>query len=102
MVNRQLSREKGKMVALFVDLTAAFDSVDREILERALKEKGIREDLVGKCMNMMRETRNRVRIGDELREVFWMGRGVRQGCPLSPRVFNLSTADLEEYMKRGR
>jgi len=25
---------------------------------------------------------------------------MRQGCPLSPGLFNLLTADLEEYMKR--
>jgi len=34
--------------------------------------------------------------------VFGTGRGVRQGYPLSLGLFNLLTADLEEYMKRGR
>jgi hypothetical protein len=50
---------------------------------------------------MLRETKNRVKVGKGLSEVFWTGRGVRQGCPLSPGLFNLLTADLEELMKRG-
>lgn len=29
LMNRQLSREKGKMMAFFVDLKTAFNSVDR-------------------------------------------------------------------------
>lgn len=29
LVNRQLSKEKGKMMAFFVDLKTAFNSVDR-------------------------------------------------------------------------
>lgn len=40
LINRQLSRNSGKLVALFVDLKAAFDSVDREILVRSLKGRG--------------------------------------------------------------
>lgn len=42
---------------------------------------------------MLRETRNRMRIGEERSEQFWTGRGVKQGCPLSSSLFNLLTAD---------
>lgn len=38
LVNRQLGRKKGKLVAFFVDLKAAFDSVDRGVLVETMKE----------------------------------------------------------------
>jgi len=101
LVGRQLSRKKGGLVACFVDLKAAFDSVDREVLGRALREQGVRKRLVERCVDVLRETRNRVRVGGEVSEVFWTGRGVRQGCPLSPGLFNILLADLEEHMKKG-
>lgn len=31
------------MIALFADLKAAFDMVDREVMIKAMKEKGVRE-----------------------------------------------------------
>lgn len=46
MVNRQLEKKGGKLVALFVDLKAAFDSVDREVLMEVMRERGLREGLV--------------------------------------------------------
>lgn len=48
----------------------------------------------------MRETKSRMRIGGDTRQYFWTGKGVRQECPLSPFMFNLLTADMEEVMKR--
>lgn len=101
LINRQVSKPGGKMVALFVDLRAAFDCVDRGILAKVMRDRGIREGLVIRCEGVLRETRNRVRIGENLGECFWTGRGVRQGCPLSPTLFNLLTADLEQTMRRG-
>lgn len=53
------------MVVLFVDLRAAFDTVDREILWKTMRERAIREELVRRCEDMLKETRNRVRIGEE-------------------------------------
>jgi len=52
------------LVALFVDLKAAFDSVDREVLMEAMRERGVREGFTAKRMEqMLRETKSRMRIG---------------------------------------
>jgi len=101
LINRQISKSGGKMVALFVDLRAAFDSVDRRILIEAMRDRGVKEGLVVRCEDIVRETRNRVRVGENVGEWFWTGRGVRQGCPLSPSMFNLLTADLEQEMGKS-
>jgi len=45
LINRQLGKGKG-VTALFVDLKAAFDSIDRRVLVESLEERGIRKGLV--------------------------------------------------------
>jgi len=101
IINRQIEKKGGKMVAVFVDLKAAFDSVDRERLIEALRTRGVRKGLRERIGEIMRETKGRVRVGGELGKEFWMARGVRQGCPLS-LLFNLQKADWEEEMGKVR
>lgn len=55
---------------MFVDLKAAFDLVDRGVLVRAMKEKGIRKGLTKKVEKVLRETKSRVRAGGEMGENF--------------------------------
>lgn len=47
----------------------------------------------------LRKTRNRIKIGKEFSKIIWSERGIRQECPLSPKLFNLVTADLKEMKK---
>ncbi|XP_046145769.1 uncharacterized protein LOC123989135 [Osmia bicornis bicornis] len=91
----------GKMVAFFIDLRAAFDSVDRGVLLEAMRKRGVREGLRKRVKEILKETRSRVRTGDGISEPFWTVRGVRQGCPLSPLLYNILTADMEEKMSKS-
>lgn len=51
---------------------------------------------------ILRETKCKMRVGEEVGEGFWTARRVRQGCPLSPLLFILVLADLEEEMGKVR
>lgn len=66
-----------------------------------MKERWVREGLVERVWEMLRETKSRVRMGREWGDSFWTARRVRQGCPLSPLLFNILIADLEEVMRKG-
>ncbi|XP_071648500.1 uncharacterized protein [Temnothorax longispinosus] len=101
LINRHLGKEKGKMTVLFVDLKAAFDSVDKEVLIKAMKERGVRQGLIDRVEEVLRETKSNVRRGEEKGESFWMAKGLRQGCPLNPILFNLLIADIEDHMRKG-
>jgi len=69
LINRQLGNGKGT-TALFVDLKAAFDSIDRRVLMESMKERGIRRSLVERVKKVLKETKNRIRIGEETRISF--------------------------------
>lgn len=64
-------------MAIFIDLKAAFDSVDIEVLVKAMEEREVREELIRRIEKVIRETKCRVRATREMREEFWMARGVR-------------------------
>lgn len=55
-----------------------------------MRERGVREGLVGRTEEIMREIISRVRIGGEMGKGFWTARGVRLG---GGRVYTLAYAD---------
>lgn len=89
IVNRELSKNKGKIFAFFADLKAAFDKVDRAKLGEMLREARIGEKLRRRIMETYKETKNIVRVGNRKSKEFWTKSGVRQGCPMSPTLFNI-------------
>lgn len=93
LINKQIER-KGKLILIFMDLRAAFNSVDRKQISETMRRRDVREGLVRRCEEVLRETRSKVKVGDRQGESFWMVRGVRQGCP--PSLFTLLLADVEE------
>ena len=95
---RAIKRKK-RLYVTFVDLKAAFDTVCREKLWEVMEEAGIGKFLIERIKELYTETKSCVRVGEEKTEDFWTKKGVRQGCLLSPALFNIYIANLEEKLK---
>ncbi|XP_024874051.1 trichohyalin-like [Temnothorax curvispinosus] len=100
ITNRELVNKGGKIYAFFADLSATFDKVDREELNKIMERTGISQKIRKRIGEIYQETRNVVRVNGHTTSRFWTTKGVRQGCPLSPTLFMLYTADLEERMRK--
>ena len=74
----------------FIDYAKAFDCVDHNKLWKILKEMGIPDHLICLLRNLYEGQEARVRTGHGTTDWFQIGKGVRQGCILSPCLFNLS------------
>ncbi|CAD6207995.1 GSCOCG00010271001-RA-CDS, partial [Cotesia congregata] len=55
LINREIHKEKGKLMVLFVDFKAAFDSVDRTELIEGMVKRGVSQGLVKRCKQVLKE-----------------------------------------------
>ncbi|KER26552.1 hypothetical protein T265_06196 [Opisthorchis viverrini] len=82
---------------LFLDFQGASDSVDRSVLFEMLAHQGMPRKFVNIMRSLYSQTSGRVRVYGELSKSFRTQSGVRQGCPLSPFLFNFV---IDEIMRR--
>ena len=73
----------------FIDYAKAFDCVDHNKLWKILKEEGIPDHLICLLRNLYAGQETTVRTGHGTTDWFQIGKRVRQGCILSPCLFNL-------------
>ena len=73
----------------FIEYAKAFDSVDHNELWKILQEMGIPDHLTHILRNLYAGQEATIRTGHGTTDWFQMGKGVRQGCILSPCLFNL-------------
>ena len=81
----------------FIDYPKAFDCMDHNKLWKILKETGIPDHLTCLLRNLYTGQEVTVRTGHATTDWFQIGKGVRQGCILSPCLFNL----YAEYIMRN-
>ena len=81
----------------FIDYAKAFDCVDHNKLWKILKEMGIPGHLTCLLRNLYAGQEATVRTGHGTTDWFQIGKGVHQGCTLSPSLFNF----YAEYIMRN-
>ena len=81
----------------FTDYAKSFDCVDHNILWKILKEMGIPDQLTCLLRNLYAGQEETVRHGHGTTDWFQIGKEVRQGCIVSPCLFNFQA----EYIMRN-
>ena len=89
-----------KLNITFVDVSKAFDSVSRASLLRAASRLGTPPLLLNYISDLYQGRTVRLRVGDGLSGLVLVNRGVRQGDPMSPILFNavieMITSELDQ------
>ena len=83
----------------YLDIKAAFDSVDRLGLWKALRSRGVPDVLLDLIVALHQGTDVQVRQGQNLSERLLTTSGVRQGCVLAPAIFCVAIDWILRHMK---
>uniref|UniRef100_A0AC11D437 Uncharacterized protein n=1 Tax=Ovis aries TaxID=9940 RepID=A0AC11D437_SHEEP len=95
--SKEQESSKKPIYFCFIDYAKAFDCVDHNKLWKILKEMGIPDHLTCLLRNLYAGEEATVRTGHGTTDWFQIGKGVCQGCILSPYLFNF----YAEYIRRN-
>ena len=101
LFNKYCLRDKKYIYACFVDFKKAFDTVPRHILFQKLLSYDVTGKFYNTIKNMYTQDFACVNTGESLTEKFRISQGVKQGCILSPLLFNIFISDLTAALDEG-
>lgn len=81
--------ESDTRIVVSIDIEKTFDSVDWNYMFRVLEIMGFGPQFRKWISMLYRNPKVAIRLGSAVSEYFEVGRGTRQGCPLSPFLFAL-------------
>ena len=87
-------RQKKPTFICFVDFRKACDTINRNILWQKLNKMGINGNLYHSLKSIYENIKCNVRINGNYSDWFDVSSGLKQGCLLSPLIFNLYINDL--------
>ena len=99
-VIKQQRKKRREYNLAFKDLAKAFDTVSYKSIEKGLRRKGVPAVVRETVMEMYKKATTRVTVGGKTTRRIKINSGVKQGCPLSPLLFNLIIDELLEKLKK--
>ena len=82
-------KERQKCIFCILDLEKAYNRVDRKAMWNVLRLYGVGGKLLKAVKSLYVGSKACVRVGNELSDWFEVRVGLRQGCVMSPWLFNL-------------
>ena len=101
LIRKYCHKNKSRIYSCFIDFSKAFDTIPRDILFKKLLNFKITGNFFNIIKNIYSNDQACIKIGSELSEFFTVNQGVRQGCVLSPLLFNLFLSDLPKKLEQS-
>ena len=98
IIRKHCHKHNTKIFGCFIDFSKAFDTVPRDILFKKLLGHGINGRFFNIIKNIYSNDKACVKIQNQCTEAFKINQGVRQGCVLSPLLFNIFLSDLAKKL----
>ena len=89
-----------KSIILSIDYAKAFDTLSLTAIIKSLKYYGFGEVFINNIKTLLKNRESCVRNGGHMSNKFQMERGVRQGCPISPLLFILTSELLAKHIRK--
>lgn len=91
---------EGPIVCVFIDVAKAYDRTFREGVWHRMKDSGISGKMWRVIVKYYDKIESCVRVGSKRSAFFAVEEGLRQGCPLSPVLFNVFIDGLVRDLRR--
>jgi len=99
LINKMCHKNGQKLFSCFVDFRKAFDLIPRDILLNKLLKYGINGNFFNIIRNIYTKDKACVKLKGKCSTRFDINIGVRQGCILSPLLFNIFLCDLAKSLQ---
>ena len=100
LINYYCHKKRDHIFGCFVDFEKAFDKVPRNILFQKLLKYNINGGFYNCLVNLYANDKSCVKIGQYISPFFDRTQGVKQGCILSPLLFNIFLSDFQNVMEK--
>ena len=94
IIEKVVKKSNQKLFAVFIDFKKAYDTVNRKILFKRLNDIGIDGFMFKNIREMYKRTEYLIKYESGHLDAISSNMGLKQGCPLSPMLFNLYIDDI--------
>ena len=95
IIEKVVKKGKNKLYTAFTDFKKAYDTVNRDLLMKRLKSLGINGIFLRNIASMYMKTEYSIKLNSGHLNDIHSNLGLKQGCPLSPMLFNLYIDDID-------